>query len=308
MGVSSRYVLHQGKVLGALGRSAAVALRQQLLGGGAAAAITTPGPELRRKVKPLPRALVDDYVRHVGGEPRAYKGELPPHLFPQWCMPVLARTLEGLPYPLLRVVNGGCDVRVHGVLRDDEPLVIRARLETIDDDGARAVLHQRVVTGTASAPDALEIDFQAIVVLSNKDKAGGGDATHPPKPRQKAHAPADARELARYALGRDAGLSFAKLTGDFNPIHWVPAYAKASGFGSVILHGFGTFARAWEGLNRGLFAGDVHALRRVSCKLTRPLLLPHEVGLYVQGHELFVADAAGGPAYLTGTFEARGGA
>ena len=43
-------------------------------------------------------------------------------------------------------------------------------------------------------------------------------------------------------------LDFAKLTGDFNPIHWVPAYARASGFRSCILHGFATMSYAMEAI------------------------------------------------------------
>ena len=31
----------------------------------------------------------------------------------------------------------------------------------------------------------------------------------------------DAREVQRTRLRADAGLGFAKLTGDFNPIHWL---------------------------------------------------------------------------------------
>jgi len=290
MGVSSLHVLQQGPVIGALGRSVAVALRSQFAP--ASSPPVTPGPEIVRESRALPQSLLDAYVKHVGGDPRAYRGEVPPHLFPQWCMPVLTRTLEGLPYPLLRVVNGGCHVRVHAPLPAGEPMVVRARLQRIDDDGARAVLHQHVVTGTTSVPEALEIDFRALVPLAPRGRAR---PSHP-------HAPAEARELSRVHLPHDAGLCFAKLTGDFNPIHWVPAYARASGFPDVILHGFGTLARAWEALVRGLFAGDVHALASLECRLTRPLVLPHDVSFYVRGHELFVADAPMGPAYLTGSF------
>jgi acyl dehydratase len=303
MGVSSLHVLQQGPVIGALGRTVAVALRAQLAPTNGKP--VEPGPEIVRESRALPQSLLDAYVKHVGGDPRAYRGEVPPHLFPQWCMPVLARTLEGLPYPLLRVVNGGCHVRVHAPLPAGEPLVVRARLQGIDDDGSRAVLHQHVVTGTKSVPEALEIDFQAVVPLpkSAKDHGnGGGNGAR----KQKAHAPVDARELSRVHLPHDAGLSFAKLTGDFNPIHWVPAYARASGFPDVILHGFGTLARAWEALVRGMLAGDVHALASLECRLTRPLVLPHDVSFYVRGHELFVADAPMGPAYLTGSFQLRG--
>jgi len=225
--------------------------------------------------------LIDAYVHHLGSDPKSYRGIVPPHLFPQWCMPALARTLEGLPYPIMRVVNGGCFVHVLAPMPDNEPITVRAQLTAIEDDGSRAVLKQTVITGTTSVPLALRIEFTAVVPL-----ASGGD------------------EKKRELLSADAGLSFAKLTGDFNPIHWLPVYAKASGFRNVILHGFGTFARAWEGLTRGTLGGDVRAISSFEARLTRPLVLPHEVGLYTVGNEVFVGDAPGGPAYLTGTYTA----
>jgi hypothetical protein len=220
---------------------------------------------------------------------------------------------------------------------------VRAQLQDIDDDGRRAVLHQSVTTGTESNPEALLIDFFARVPIGKPERKPGdgkgsasGNGKNRPAPavpatvsasasangdvtraattspaelalkRERPHVAFEARELTRIRLGRDAGLGFAKLTGDFNPIHWVPAYARASGFPNVILHGFGTLAHAWEGLNRRLFGGDVHAIASFDVKFTRPLVLPHEVGLYVLGQQVFVGDAPGGPAYLIGNFSTRG--
>jgi acyl dehydratase len=308
MGVPTRHILRQGPVLGALGRTAFLALKQRVSSAPPPPA-ATPGPDVYKARPPLPRTLIDDYVRHLGGDPRAYKGEVPPHLFPQWCMPALARTLEGLPYPLLRVVNGGCRVRVQGRIADGEPLEVRARLQDIDDDGKRAVLHQHVTTGTRSAPDALAIDFYAIVPLANRGGNGSrvtGEPVPAPVKKERARVPEQAREIQRTRLRADAGLAFAKLTGDFNPIHWLPPYARASGFPNVILHGFGSLSLCWEALNKNLFGGSVHAIEVFDVKLARPLVLPHEVGVYVLGGEMFVGDAPGGPAYLTGTFNARG--
>jgi acyl dehydratase len=314
MGVPSRHILSQGPVLAALGRTLAGAVQQRVRGMQGVRASTTastavahtPGPELKAEHPPLPRALIDDYLRYVGADPRAYRGELPPHLFPQWCLPALARTLEGLPYPLLRAVNGGCTVRVNAPIPDHEPLQVRARLFEIDDDGRRARLHQQVQTGTASAPDALAIDVFAVVPLAN-GKSGSPAGNGAPKANgSRPHTPEDAREVARFALGKDAGLSFAKLTGDFNPIHWLPLAARASGFRRPILHGFAELAYAWEGLNKNVLGGDVHAVAAIDVRLTRPLVLPHEVGLFVRGRELSLSDALGGPAYLTGTFRLRG--
>lgn len=297
MSTSNLHLLHQGPVLGALGRTALLALAQRFGGvAKASAPPVVPGPELRRTAPPLTADLVRDYIRHVGGDPGAYRGVVPPHLFPQWAFPLAARTLEGLPYPLLKVMNGGCSLRINHTIPLGEPLDVRAHLAKIDDDGRRAVLQQHVVTGTREHPEALVSDFYAIVPL------GGGKKEKGDKKAERPTVPPHAKEIAFWRLRSDAGADFAKLTGDVNPIHWLRPYAKASGFRSVILHGFSTMARAYEGLNRGVFAGDVKAIHGLDVRFTRPLVLPARVGLYVEDNKVFVGDAPSGPAYLVGTF------
>jgi hypothetical protein len=222
-------------------------------------------------------------------------------------MPAISRTFEGAPYPLLRIVNAGCRVEVKSPLPDREPLEVSARLEQVDDDGRRALLHGRVRTGTASAPDALAIDVYAIVPNRAEPSATGSAKATSEAPKERVRVPEDAREIMRSWVDKDAGLSFAKLTGDFNPIHWLSLSARASGFADVVLHGFSTLARAWEGLNKNVLGGDVHALASIDAKLKRPLVLPHDVGFYLRGSEVFVGDAPGGPAYLSATFSKRGG-
>jgi acyl dehydratase len=298
MPVPNRHILQQGPVLSALARAALASNRK-----GPKAAPTLPGPEERLVLQPRPADLVRDYVKHVGGEPSAYRHTVPPHLFPQWIFPLVTRSLEGVPYPMQKAVNGGCRITVNAPLAGGKPLHVTGRLESIDDNGRRAVLLHKGTTGTEARPDALVSEFYAIVPLGGgKDGAKDGK-----KKDEKPRVPQHAKELARWRIGSKAGLEFAKLTGDFNPIHWIPAYARAFGFRNVILHGFSTMARAMEGLNRGLFSGDVSAIRTFDCRFTRPLVLPAQVGLYVHGrNEVYVGDAPGGPAYLTGTFEAAG--
>jgi hypothetical protein len=292
MAVPARYILHQGPVLRALGSGALSMLRQRF-GEVPSGPVVTPGPEITAVVGPRPRDLVRDYIRHVGGDPAAYRGVLPPHLFPQWGFGLASRTLEGLPYPIARVLNGGCRVEVNDVLPADAPLTVTARLEGVDDDGRRAVLETRIVTSAPDHPDAVVAHMFAIVPLEN----GKGTSKSADKPR----VPDEARELARFRLRANAGLEFAKLTGDFNPVHWSPPYARAFGFRNVILHGFSTMARAWEGLVRNAHAGDARAIRTFDCRFTRPLVLPAAVGLYLQRDQVYVGDAPSGPAYLVGT-------
>lgn len=305
MAVSSRHILEQRSSIGAIGRVLLTTLEQQVLGKLPKTRPPVPGPLLEAVYPPRSPELVRDYVRHVGGDPDAYRGTLPPHMFPQWGFGLAGRALEGVPYPMSRVLNGGCNYEVRAPIPAGEPLQVTARLESIDDDGRRAVLQQRVITSTPSVKEALIADMFAIVPLSGGKQAKGGakqNGAQAPK-KDFPRVPSDAREVAFFALDRQAGLDFAKLTGDFNPIHWIPAAAKASGFPNVILHGFGTMARTIEGLNKGVFGGDVRRLKKWSCRFTKPLVLPAKVSLFVQGQEVFVGAAPGGPAYLVGSYE-----
>lgn len=309
MPVSNRHILEQGAALSALGRVAWSTVEQQLLGKRPPKdRPTTPGPRFEVVLAPRSPELIKDYVRNVGGDPSAYRGTLPPHFFPQWAFALASRALEGVPYPMARVLNVGCNYEVHKPLPANEPLTVVGQLIDIDDDGRRAVLTTRVVTSTPSAPDALTAEMIAMVPLKRdkrdgeKKTNGAGTASKEAK-KESARVPDDAKEIAFFKVGANAGLDFAKLTGDFNPIHWIKPAARASGFPSVILHGFGTMARAIEGLNRNLFAGDVHRLTKWSCRFTKPLVLPAKAGLYASGNDVFVGVAAGGPAYLVGHYE-----
>ena len=294
MAVSVLRLFEQGPVLRALGEVALSSFMPRAKG----PAPQLPAAWIEATLPPRSDALVRAYVKNVGGDPGFYKGVLPAHMFPQWGFPLAARTLAGLPYPMTRVVNAGCRIEMNAPVDARAPLHVKARLASVDDDGRRALLTQRIVTGTAKAPDAIVAEIRAYVPL-----AKGGDGS---SKRARPTVPANAREIAFFRVGRNAGADFAKLTGDVNPIHWFAPAARAAGFKSCILHGFGTLARAIEALNKRVFAGDVRALAAVDVRFTRPLVLPAEVGVYITDDGgLWVGDAPGGGAYLEGRFETR---
>jgi acyl dehydratase len=297
MSVSIKHILEHGPMLRALGATAIGAVRGRA-STTSAPTPATPGPWFETEVKPPSPDLVRAFVAFTKGDQASYRGVLPPHLFPQWTLASASRALGGVPYPLAKIVNAGVTLDIQARIPAGEPLVVRARLESIDESPTRALMATRIETGTASAPDALVATLRTYVPLAKPN----GDK----KPERSAPAgvAAGARELAFVKVPASAGLEFAKLTGDFNPIHWIPAYARASGFKACILHGFGEFAYATSALVRGLLSGDAGRLRTVEARFTKPFVLPGKLGIYVtDAGELFAGDAPGGAAYLAGRFE-----
>lgn len=257
--------------------------------------LETPTPGRSSEVPARSAALVRDYLHHVGGSPAAYRSELPGHLFSQWGFPLLTEALAEAPYDLRRGLNGGCRIVFHKPIPADEPLQLRARIESVQDDGYRALLEARLWTSTRSAPDALESTLRVFVPLKKRE----GGSKNPP-----VRIADDARPIDTWKIAADAGVTFAALTGDINPIHWLKPAARAAGFKTPILHGFSTLARAIESLNAAHFSGDVHRLRSIDVRFTRPLLLPARPSVFLDGDTGFsVGTAPGGPCFLTGTYE-----
>ncbi len=247
---------HQGPMLATLGRVAVASLK----GPDRNARPEAPGPLLQADIGRRPDELVEAYLAWSGGDPARYRGVLPPHFFPQWGFPLLSRTLSNLPYRLSGVLNQGCRVEVHGPVPRGETLRLQARLESVEDDGNKVRIHQRLITGTPERPELLLSDVFAVLVRKR-----GGDGTR----RNEDAAPL--REVGTWSADLRDGLRFGVLTGDMNPIHWVGPYAKAAGFKRQILHGFGSFARTWETV-AAAFPGQ--EIRTFDVRFIRPVVLP----------------------------------
>ncbi|MCB9525539.1 MAG: hypothetical protein H6702_19480 [Myxococcales bacterium] len=295
MGHPIRHVVHQGPVLAGMGGLVVSAMTQRFRGKPARTEV--PGRVYSATVPPRPADLVADYVRWAGGDPRAWQGRVPPHLFPQWGFGLLNKTLAGIAYPVAKALNGGCRMVIHADIPAGQPLQLEAQLVEVDDDGRRAILTQRLETRLTDGTPLLTADLRVFIPLG-----GGGDAPRGPR-KPKPAVPVDAREVAWLRFRPDDGFRFACLTGDFNPVHWIGPYAKAAGFGRTIQHGFGTLARALEALTTQAWAGDTRRLKAVDVRFTKPVKLPAKVGVYTRGQDLFVGTAAGGAAHLIGTFQ-----
>jgi hypothetical protein len=176
---------------------------------------------------------------------------------------------------MTKVLNQGCRLEVKTPLEAGKPLVVSAWLAEVREESHKVRLTTRIVTGTESNPESLIADVYAVVPTGKKPK---GEKKDPPV------VPEGSQKLLDRSLGRRAGLEFALLTGDFNPIHWVGPYAKVAGFKSCILHGFGSMAIAWEAIVNQELEGDPSRLKWMDLRFVRPQFLPGECGVFVDGN------------------------
>jgi hypothetical protein len=257
------------------------------------------GLSVRQKVALPSVSLQRDFVRFCGGDPSRYADRTPPHLFSQWALPVALTLARRLPYPPLTVVNVGCSLRVDGPIPPRGDVDVRCTLTELVEEANKVRLTLSLLT-LFDNEVKLRSELHLMVRLP---RTGSVPHTGPKRPREAVCVAADARELSRHRLPVGAGLAFAELTGDFNPIHWIAPYARMSGFKGPILHGFGSLGIAIEGLVQGRLSGRIDDLRRIDADFTAPLLLPREVGVFSRENKLWVADAVSGPAYMAAQVE-----
>lgn len=203
--------------------------------------------------------LLHAYARWCGAGER-YQNTLPPHLVcAKIAMPVISQLTAQSPYPLLSVLNQGVRLRLHAPMPAFEPIQMQGRLVNASDDGSRARIHSQVIAGTASVPTAITIDaVAAVVIKARKDSETPRRAAQP-----------DFETIGQWQARADEGQTFFWLTGDFNPIHTLPAFARRTRFGGCIMHGYGAFAQVFEALQRsGTHIADIDV------RFVRPLPLP----------------------------------
>ena len=286
---SPRLVLQQGEVIGAF------------LGGALKSLLPRRGSldhsEILRGTPPPSRELLRAYAAWSNAPVGRYDDTLPPHFVAaRLALPVISALTARSPYPLLGVLNQGIHVAIHQPIPATAPLIVRGHLVDAGDDGYRARIHSQLTVGTPDIPAAMELDAYAVVVLRRRPGGASGPG------EEVAY-----ETIGRWQPGADEGRKFFFLTGDFNPIHTWPAFARRTRFRGCIMHGFGGFAQAFEAIrNCGLDIADVDV------KFVRPLPLPGpEVLIQIgaaadaSGRRALRLTDSGGNVYHAGSFLAE---
>ncbi|WP_025858389.1 MaoC/PaaZ C-terminal domain-containing protein [Pseudomonas sp. CHM02] len=266
------------------------ALRKPKLDG----APVLPRERLVRSAVELVAADIAAYGRACGfrreqGVPLSY-----PHVlaFP---LHLMLLTRPSFPYPASGMVHLANRIRQHQRLREGQAL----RLEVY---GERWVAHPKgqalsIATRAYSAGDLVwESDS---LYLRRDVKNPVGEPWDDVLPLQAE----GVLRTQRWVLSADLGRRFAKVSGDFNPIHTSVIGAKVFGFRRAIAHGMWTLGRALAAQQPpgGLDQAEAH------CDFKLPIFLPGQVALWshpVTGprREFEVRNCAGDKPHMRGLF------
>jgi hypothetical protein len=226
----------------------------------------------------LKAKLVDDFILWSGGTPSDWPNQVPPTLFPYWTMPALVTCIRGRDIKLAKLLNGGCTIQQFMPIPTDSTLCLETWFKGIEHHSRYDLIS--IGSRTKGTDEQIFLETEVRFILPKRA------AKRTREPSKDIERPKNADRIATLEARLNDGFTFACLTGDFNPIHWVPTIARLSGFAGCIQHGFGTLAKSYEHLlNNGKLTRDTCVLK-VDFKRTVPL--PSTASLFADNEHLSV--------------------
>ncbi|GHH29239.1 MaoC/PaaZ C-terminal domain-containing protein [Streptomyces rubradiris] len=162
-------------------------------------------------------------------------------------------SMPGIDVDLARVLHGGQSIEVHRPLPVRGTATATGRIAAVHDKGTAAVLVMRTEVADADGP--LWTSDARIFVRGE----GGWGGDRGPSGRLDPPAGDPDRTVER-PIREDQALLY-RLSGDWNPLHADPDFAKRAGFDRPILHGLCTYGMTLKAVVDTLLDGDVTRVR-----------------------------------------------
>jgi acyl dehydratase len=163
------------------------------------------------------------------------------------------------------LVHGSESVTIHQPLRPSGSVTAQRRVTGIYDKGKAGVATLETV-GTAEDGSLL---FTATMSIFVRGAGGFGGDRGPSAPD---HSPPerDPDHEVTYTTRPDQALLY-RLSGDRNPLHSDPSFARRAGFDRPILHGLCTYGFTGRALLSSLCEGDASRLQHIEGRFASPV-------------------------------------
>ncbi|MEU6281416.1 MaoC/PaaZ C-terminal domain-containing protein [Streptomyces sp. NPDC047028] len=167
-------------------------------------------------------------------------------------------SMPGVEVDLAKVLHGGQTLTIHRPLPAAGTATATGRIAAVYDKGKAAVLVMRTEVADAEGP-LWTNDAQIFV---RGEGGWGGDRGPSARPEPPTGEPD--RTVER-PVRPDQALLY-RLSGDLNPLHADPEFAKLAGFDKPILHGLCTYGITLKAVVDTLLGGDVTRVRSYSTR------------------------------------------
>lgn len=174
-------------------------------------------------------------------------------------------TAKDFPFPLLGLIHLGNRIKIHRPLGGISKVYIGVQAGNLQPHAKGATFS--LIT---QVEDSLGLLWEEESTMLCRDVKLEGEASGDFEP-----APLPVTEVARWQAPADIGRRYAKVSGDYNPIHLSGPSAKLFGFPQAIAHGMWLKARTLAFLTNHLPASNVD----ISVQFQKPVRLPSEIVL-----------------------------
>ena len=212
------------------------------------------------------RATNDLNERYLGGD-----DAVAPPVFP--VVPAFASFMGAamdseLGADLLRLVHAGQEHVFHRPIRAGDVLTVEGELEAVDQKETGETFTVKATETNQDGELVAEVRGTMFIRGSGSGQRAGGAGD------------GDAPEIVyeeTTKIDEDQTHRYADASGDHNPIHLDENVAMMAGLPGIIVHGMCTMAIATKGAVDGLAGGDPERVKRVSVRLSKPVLPGQEL-------------------------------
>ncbi|MHB1447366.1 MAG: MaoC/PaaZ C-terminal domain-containing protein [Acidimicrobiales bacterium] len=194
------------------------------------------------------------------------------------------------------LVDGGRTVEFHRPLPVEGKIKSRGRVTGVYDKGSGAVVASESESVDAESGEAL-FDLKSQVFIRGEGGFGGDRGPSGPRNVPPDRAP---DKVVTYETRPDQALIY-RLSGDRNPLHSDPEFAKTAGFTRPILHGLCTYGFTGRALLHALCGSEPERFKSMEGRFSKPVM-PGDalsVKMWVDGNQaVFLTESSSGDVVI----------
>jgi acyl dehydratase len=209
------------------------------------------------------------------------------------------------PFNMAMLVHGEQAIELHREIPVEGKMLTTARVVAVYDKGSAAVVVHEATSVDAATGEPMMTTRNSMFI---RGEGGWGGDRGPSGPRN-VPPERDPDSVVTYQTRPDQALTY-RLSGDRNPLHSDPEFAKLAGFDRPILHGLCTYGFTGRALLHTLCGSDPARFKSMEGRFSKPVY-PGDaltVKMWVDGGEaLFRTETQNGDVVFDGgrcTFDA----